>query len=85
MTLDMRAYQMGFELIPCPNVDYMNIENCGQCSFLRMCFGGCRGIAYMESGSLMSGLNTFACALKKRHINTVINRHAMKALDSNEE
>ena len=81
----MRAYQMGFELIPCPNVDYMNIENCGQCSFLRMCFGGCRGIAYMESGSLMSGLNTFACALKKRHINTVINRHAMKALDSNEE
>jgi radical SAM protein with 4Fe4S-binding SPASM domain len=57
------------------NIEYTDIERCGQCAFLRICLGGCRAIAYMQTRSILGGLDPFSCALRKRRINNVIIRH----------
>ncbi len=61
------------------NLDFMKIDECGECSFLRICLGGCRGIAYIESGSLYSCANSFSCALRKKIMTNIISKHALNA------
>ncbi len=63
------------------NTDYKKIEECGECSFLRICLGGCRGIAYIESGSLYSCANSFSCALRKKKMTNIISKHALNAFN----
>ncbi len=58
------------------NIDYRKLDKCGDCAFLRICLGGCRAIAYMESKSIYGPLDSFGCAVRKRRTANIITQHA---------
>lgn len=66
-------------------IDFTRLPKCGSCNYLRMCMGGCRAIAFLNTNQLYGEVDHFSCSLRKRKINNVIARHIDKQLKEKED
>lgn len=60
------------------NLNYASISPCGGCKYFSLCLGGCRGIAFLKTGSASGFVGNLFCRRRKRYITQLASSKAMQ-------